>query len=143
MFKLSENNKKYKQIIKYKHITKQINKNNSIKPQKCIDKYPQQCYYKTIKNNKRKTKKENHSIHSIDAHEGWRKEKVIPVGTWTNTIINMRVTGTGFPARKTWYINYPLFIPIITEHSKEIFKILPGEQDFQRKDNLYKSITGI
>ena len=57
MFKLSENNKKYKQIIKYKHITKQINKNNSIKTQKCIDKYPQRCYYKTIKNNKRKTKK--------------------------------------------------------------------------------------
>ena len=68
--KLTENNKKYKQIIKYKHLTKQINKNNSIKTQKCIDKYPQRCYYKTIKNNKRKIKKENHSIHSIDAHEG-------------------------------------------------------------------------
>lgn len=38
-------------------MTKQINKNNSIKTQKCIDKYPQRCYYKTIKNNKRKTKK--------------------------------------------------------------------------------------
>lgn len=55
--KLTENNKKHKQIIKYKHIIKQINKNNSIKTQKCIDKYPQRCYYKTIKNNKRKTKK--------------------------------------------------------------------------------------
>ena len=38
-------------------LIKQINKNNSIKTQKCIDKYPQRCYYKTIKNNKRKTKK--------------------------------------------------------------------------------------
>lgn len=56
-YKLTENNKKHKQIIKYKHIIKQINKNNSIKTQKCIDKYPQRCYYKTIKNNKRKTKK--------------------------------------------------------------------------------------
>lgn len=55
--KLTENNKKYKQIIKYKHLTKQINKNNSIKTQKCIDKYTKRCYYKTIKNNKRKTKK--------------------------------------------------------------------------------------
>ena len=27
--------------------------------------------------------------------------------------------------------------------NKEIFKILPGEQDFQKKDNLYKRITGI
>lgn len=68
--KLTENNKKYKQIIKYKHLTKQINKNNSIKTQKCIDKCQRRCYYKTIKNNKRKIKKENHSIHSIDAHEG-------------------------------------------------------------------------
>lgn len=57
IYKLTENNKKYKQIIKYKHLIKQINKNNSIKTQKCIDKYPQRCYYKTIKNNKRKTKK--------------------------------------------------------------------------------------
>ena len=56
-YKLTENNKKHKQIIKYKHIIKQINKNNGIKTQKCIDKYPQRCYYKTIKNNKRKTKK--------------------------------------------------------------------------------------
>ena len=47
----------HKQIIKYKYLIKQINKNNSIKTQKCIDKYPQRCYYKTIKNNKRKTKK--------------------------------------------------------------------------------------
>ena len=48
-----------------------------------------------------------------------------------------------FPARKTWYINYPLFITIITEHSKEIFKILPGEQDFPKVMNHTKRITGI
>lgn len=35
----------------------------------------------TREKQKTKNKKENHSIHSIDAHEGWRKEKVIPVGT--------------------------------------------------------------
>ena len=32
-------------------------KGECIKREKCIDKYSQRCYYKTIKNNKRKTKK--------------------------------------------------------------------------------------
>ena len=37
--------------------------------------------YTHQKKKQSKYKRENHSIHSIDAHEGWRKEKVIPVGT--------------------------------------------------------------
>ena len=53
MDKLTENNKKYKQIVKYKNIKQIINKNINIKIQKCIDKTTQQCYYKTIKKNKR------------------------------------------------------------------------------------------
>lgn len=86
IYKLTENNEKYKQIIKYKHIKQIMNKNINIKIQKCIDKTMQQCYYKTIKKNKRKTNQkesEIHSIHSIDAHERMkrRKAKVIPVGT--------------------------------------------------------------
>ena len=64
-----------------------------------------------------------------------RKGKVI-ISIW-------EVTEIEFPARKTWYINYPLFITIITEHSKEIFKILPGEQDFPKVMNHTKRITGI
>ena len=47
---------KCKQIIKYKHINHKINENIKIKIQKCIDKTKQQCYYKTIKKNKRKNK---------------------------------------------------------------------------------------
>ena len=54
--KLTENNKKHKQIIKYKHINQIINKNIDIKIKKCIDKIKQRWYYKTIKKNKRKTK---------------------------------------------------------------------------------------
>lgn len=54
--KYTENNIKYKQIIKYKHINHKINENIKIKIQKCIDKTKQQCYYKTIKKNKRKNK---------------------------------------------------------------------------------------
>lgn len=54
--KLTENNRKYKQIVKYKNIKQIINKNINIKIQKCIDKTKQQCYYKTIKKNKRKNK---------------------------------------------------------------------------------------
>ena len=41
----------------YQEKVKQIiNKNINIKIQKCIDKTKQQCYYKTIKKNKRKNK---------------------------------------------------------------------------------------
>lgn len=74
--------------------------------QKCIDKTKQQCYYKTIKKNKRKKetqskKSEIHSIHSIDAHERMKKGKGDSSGNITINSINMRVTGTGFPARKT------------------------------------------
>ena len=51
---------------------------------------------------KTKTKKsEIHSIHSIDAHERMKKGKGDSSGNITITSINMRVTGTGFPARKT------------------------------------------
>ena len=51
---------------------------------------------------KTKTKKsEIHSIHSIDAHERMKKGKGDSSGNITITFINMRVTGTGFPARKT------------------------------------------
>ena len=53
---------------------------------------------------KTKTKKsEIHSIHSIDAHERMKKKKGKgdSSGNITITSINMRVTGTGFPARKT------------------------------------------
>lgn len=53
IYKLTENNKKHKQIVKYKNIKQIINKNINIKIQKCIDKTTQQCYYKTIKKNKR------------------------------------------------------------------------------------------
>ena len=56
MDKLTENNWKYKQIVKYKNVKQIINKNINIKIQKCIDKTKQQCYYKTIKKNKRKNK---------------------------------------------------------------------------------------
>lgn len=41
-------------MIKYKYQNQTINKNTKIKTQKCIDKIKQQCYYKTIKKNKRK-----------------------------------------------------------------------------------------
>ena len=41
-------------IIKYKYQNQTINKNIKIKTRKCIDKIKQQCYYKTIKKNKRK-----------------------------------------------------------------------------------------
>ena len=41
----------------------------------------QTCALPIYQKQQEKNKKENHSIHSIDAHEGWRKEKVIPVGT--------------------------------------------------------------
>ena len=51
---------------------------------------------------KTKTKKsEIHSIHSIDAHERMKKGKGDSSGNIINNFINMRVTGTGFPARKT------------------------------------------
>lgn len=53
---------------------------------------------------KTKTKKsEIHSIHSIDAHERMKKKKGKgdSSGNIINNFINMRVTGTGFPARKT------------------------------------------
>ena len=51
---------------------------------------------------KTKTKKsEIHSIHSIDAHERMKKGKGDSSGNITITSINMRVTGTEFPARKT------------------------------------------
>ena len=104
--KLTENNIKYKQIIKYKHIKQIINKNIAIKTQKCIDKTRRWCYYKTIKKNKRKKetqseKSEIHSIHSIDAHERMKKGKGDSSGNIIINFINMRVTGTGFPARKT------------------------------------------
>lgn len=73
-----------------------------MKIQKYIDKTKRWCYYKTIKKNKRKNKKsEIHSIHSIDAHERMKKGKGDSSGNITITSINMRVTGTEFPARKT------------------------------------------
>ena len=53
---------------------------------------------------KTKTKKsEIHAIHSIDAHERMKKKKGKgdSSGNIINNFINMRVTGTGFPARKT------------------------------------------
>lgn len=54
------------------------------------------------KRTREKTKKsEIHSIHSIDAHERMKKGKGDSSGNITITSINMRVTGTGFPARKT------------------------------------------
>lgn len=54
------------------------------------------------KNKTKKLKKsEIHSIHSIDAHERMKKGKGDSSGNITITSINMRVTGTGFPARKT------------------------------------------
>ena len=53
------------------------------------------------KQNKEIKKSEIHSIHSIDAHERMKKGKGDSSGNITITSINMRVTGTGFPARKT------------------------------------------
>ena len=57
----------------------------------------------TSKENRKQNKKikEIHSIHSIDAHERMKKGKGDSSGNITITSINMRVTGTGFPARKT------------------------------------------
>ena len=43
--KLTENNRKYKQIVKYKNIKQIINKNINIKIQKCIDKTKSEWYH--------------------------------------------------------------------------------------------------
>lgn len=56
---------------------------------------------KTKQRNQEIKKSEIHSIHSIDAHERMKKGKGDSSGNITITSINMRVTGTGFPARKT------------------------------------------